>query len=98
MAISALAKKLRLQDVQCALILNAPAAYFETLGKVPAAIKLRHEPLGEFDFARLFVKNREELERLIDRVLQAIKYDAILWISYPKGSSGVQTDGMPRVF
>lgn len=25
-------------------------------------------------------------------MLQAVEYDAVLWISYPKGSSGVDTD------
>lgn len=92
MAISALAKKLRLHDAQRALILNAPEGYLEMLGEVPAAVTIGHEPTGEFDFAHLFVKDRSELERFIDRVLQAIEYDAILWISYPKGGSGVDTD------
>ena len=53
---------------------------------------MEQEPSGEFDFAHLFAEDRDELEQLIDQVLQAIKYDAILWISYPKGSSGVKTD------
>ena len=92
MAISALAKKLRLQDVRRALILNAPEGYLETLGDVPEALEIEQEPSGEFDFAHLFVKDLNELERFIDRVLQAVEYDAVLWISYPKGSSGVDTD------
>ena len=92
MAISALAKKLRLQSAQRALILNAPEGYLETLGEVPAGVTIEQKPTGEFDFAHLFAKDRKELERFIDRVLQAIQYDAILWISYPKGSSGVETD------
>ena len=92
MAISALAKKLRLQDAHCALILNAPEGYREILGEVPEELEIEKEPSGEFDFAHLFVKDRDELEHFIDRLLQAIAYDAILWISYPKGSSGVDTD------
>jgi hypothetical protein len=92
MAISALAKKLRLQDVERALIVNAPKGYSETLGDLPAAVDVEHEPEGRFDFAHLFVKDREELDHLVGPVLQAIEYDAILWISYPKGSSGLDTD------
>jgi hypothetical protein len=92
MAISALARKLRLQDVQRALILNAPQGYLETLGQVPEGLEIKQEPSGQFDFAHLFVKDRSQLERFIDQVLQAIDYDAVLWISYPKGSSGVDTD------
>lgn len=92
MAISARAKKLRLQDVQRSLIVNAPEGYLETLGQPPEGLEIVQEPSGQFDFAHLFVKDRNELERFIDRVLEAIKYDAVLWISYPKGSSGVDTD------
>ena len=92
MAISALAKKLRLQDVRRALILNAPEGYLETLGEVPEELEIEQNPSGKFDFAHLFVKDLNELERFIDQVLKAVEYDAVLWISYPKGSSGVDTD------
>lgn len=92
MAVSALAKKLRLQSAQRALILNAPEEYLEMLGEVPEGVKIELAPSGEFDFAQLFVKDRNELDQFIDQVLHAIEYDAILWISYPKGSSGVKTD------
>ncbi len=86
------AKKLRLHTARRALILNAPEHYLETLGEVPAGITTKQKPTGEFDFAHLFVKNRKDLDRFIDWVFQAIRYDAILWISYPKGTSGVETE------
>ena len=86
------AKKLRLQSAQRALILNAPKGYLEMLGEMPEGLEIEQEPSGKFDFAHLFVKDRNKLEQFIDQVLQAIKYDAILWISYPKGGSGVKTD------
>jgi hypothetical protein len=92
MAINALAKKLRLRDVQRAPILNAPERYLETLGELPEGLEIAQEASGQFDFAHLFVKYRDELEQFVDQVLQAIEYDSILWISYPKGSSGVKTD------
>jgi hypothetical protein len=92
LAVSALAKKLRLHTAKRALILNAPEGYLDTLGEVPAGVKIEQEPKGKFDFAHLFAKDRNELERFIDQVLQAVEYDAVLWISYPKGSSGVETD------
>jgi hypothetical protein len=90
--ISRLAKKLRLQTAQRALILNAPEGYLGLLGDLPAKLELEFEPAGQFDFAHLFVKDKAELQQLIDQLLQAIEYDGLLWISYPKGSSGVKTD------
>lgn len=92
MAISVLAKKLRLHTVKHALILNAPPGYLALLGDIPEEVQLAYELPGSFDFAHLFVKDRQELDQSIDLVLQAITYDAICWISYPKGSSGIKTD------
>ena len=69
MAISALAKKLRLQTAQRALILNAPEGYLEMLGEVPEEVEIEQELLREFDFAQLFVKDQIELDRFIDQVL-----------------------------
>jgi hypothetical protein len=87
-----LAKKLRLYNAKRALILNAPDDYVELLGELPEGLGVARE-LGEgYDFAHLFVRDREELEEHIGAVLGAIKQDAILWISYPKGGSGVETD------
>jgi hypothetical protein len=91
MGITPLAKKLRVQTAQRALILNAPDGYLEMLGEVPE-VAVHTELSGQFDFAHLFVKDRNELDSYIDPVLQVITYDAIFWISYPKGSSGVATD------
>jgi hypothetical protein len=92
MAVSALAKKLQLQKARRALVLNAPGGYLEMLGELPGEIQIEQKISGKFDFAHLFVKERRELDQLIDPVLQAIEYDGMLWISYPKGGSGVKTD------
>ena len=92
MAVSGFAKKLLLHRAQRALLLNAPQGYLELLGEVPEELTIEREPSGQFDFVHLFVKDRAELDQFIDQVLQVIQYDAILWISYPKGTSGVKTD------
>lgn len=92
MNLSALAKKLRFQEVKIALILNAPEGFQEALGEVPATIQTVPEPGVRFDYAHTFVRDRAELDRTIDEALESVKYDGIFWISYPKGSSGVKTD------
>ena len=88
-----LLKKLRLQPGQRALILNAPAGYVEGLGELPEGITLTQAPDGEaFDFVHLFVKDSAQFATFGPLARQAIKYDGILWISYPKGSAKVKTD------
>jgi hypothetical protein len=62
------------------------------LGEVPDEIRIVQSPKGKFDFVHLFVKVRKELDQFIDRVLQAVEYDTLLWTSYPKGTSRVKTD------
>lgn len=49
-------------------------------------------PDGTNEFAHLFVKDSNDLNLYIDQVLKAIAYDAVLWISYLMGSSGVASD------
>ncbi len=88
-----LLKKLRLQPGQRALILNAPAGYVEGLGELPEGITLTQAPDGEaFDFVHLFVKDSAQFATFGPLARQAIKYDGILWVSYPKGSAKVKTD------
>jgi hypothetical protein len=55
-------------------------------------VTLELEPAGEYDFVHLFVKDAAELDRWISQAMDALRYDGVFWISYPKGSSGVKTD------
>lgn len=90
--ISFLTKKLRMMGVKRALLLNAPDGYMDLLGELPGGLVVDFEIKGKYDFAHLFIKDRAALAAHIDAVLGAIDYDAIFWISYPKGSSGIKTD------
>ena len=92
MAKSSLAKKLRIQSGQRVLIMNAPLGYMDELGELPEAVEVAHQPDGPFDFVHLFVKNVAELESLGPAASGAVKYDGLLWVSYPKRSSKVETD------
>jgi hypothetical protein len=85
-------KKLRLQAGQKALLLNAPQGYLETLGELPAGVTLATQPDGEYDFVQLFVKDRAELERYSPAAFQAVKYDGLLWLCYPKQTGKIKSD------
>ena len=92
MAKTSLVKKLRIQAGQRILIMNAPSGYMDELGDLPEDVDVAQEPNGTFDFVHLFVKNVAELERLGPVAIEAVKYDGLLWMSYPKRSSKVRTD------
>lgn len=81
---AALAKKLKLMGRKKPAVINAPEGY-----EVPgASAKLT----GKFDFVQLFVKNEAELAKLAPKAVATLEPDGILWISFPKGSSKIQTD------
>lgn len=86
-----LANKLRIQPGQPILILNPPPGYLDELD-LPEGVELAERPEGTFDFVHLFLKNTAELESLGPTAMKAVKYDGLLWISYPKQSSKVETD------
>jgi hypothetical protein len=85
MAENPIAKKLKLTGRQRPAVINAPKDY--DLG-VDAEKKLK----GKFDFIQLFVRNKAELDKLAPKAAAALEPESILWISFPKGTSKIQTD------
>ena len=73
-----------------AAIINAPAGYeaaaFPGLERASASLA------GSFDWMQLFVQSEAELRMLTPKIATALKPDGLLWISFPKGTSKVQTD------
>ena len=47
---------------------------------------------GQFDWVQMFVKNKAEIDKLAPRAVKALKPERLLWVSFPKGSSQIQTD------
>ena len=85
-------KKLRLQPGQRALFLNAPKSLYTPLGTLLKELTLVDEPSGELDFAIYFAPNSMEMAAAIPHILEHLVHDGLLWVAYPKRSSGVETD------
>ncbi|MEK6587401.1 MAG: hypothetical protein AABY97_00980 [Chloroflexota bacterium] len=92
MAESALAKKMTLRPGSRVAILNAPEGYRKELASLPKDVELVGQLRGKFDWIQLFVRTRTELEASAPRAIAALKPESVLWISFPKGSSKIQTD------
>jgi hypothetical protein len=86
---SPLAKKMKLKPGAQAAVIHAPESYVE---------ELRHDTAlsptlkGKFDWIQIFVRTKSELEELAPKAAKALKPESILFISFPKGSSKIQTD------
>jgi hypothetical protein len=92
MPASALARKMKLKPGQRAALLNAPDGYLNELSPLPAGVEVAEKLQGQFDWVQIFVKSKAELDKLIPKVVGALKPESLLWISYPKGTSKIQTD------
>jgi hypothetical protein len=91
-AASALAKKLKLDTASRAAVINAPDGYIKSLGALPKTITLSENLSGSFDWIQIFVKNQAEFKALALKAIKAMSAESRLWISFPKGSSKIQTD------
>ena len=87
-----LLKKMKLKPGQRAAIINAPGGYVETLQPLPEDVAMAEDLVGTFDWVQLFVKTQAELEQVIAHVRAALKPAGMLWITFPKGTSKIQTD------
>ena len=92
MATNALATKMKLKPGYSAAIVGAPANYLKELSPLPAGVKVSADLKGKYDWLQVFVKTKAEIERMAPRAILALKPESILWISFPKGSSRIQTD------
>jgi len=72
--------------------LNAPRNYRTLLRPLPAGAKILPQ-LGRLaPFIHCFCKRRAELARRFPSFARVLTPDGTLWISWPKGTSGVATD------
>jgi hypothetical protein len=92
MSENVLLKKMKLKAGQRAAIISAPDGYIAALQPLPANVELAEQLAGTFDWVQVFVKTQAELEQAIPQIAAAFKPDSTLWITFPKGTSKIQTD------
>jgi hypothetical protein len=83
------AKKMKLKPGLKAAIINAPENYVDALRHDTALSPTLN---GKFDWIQIFVRSKAELDALAPKAAKALKPESMLWISFPKGSSKIQTD------
>ena len=90
MPTQSLAKKLKLNPGAQAALLNAPSGYAEMFSTEGTSFDLALH--GAYDWIQIFVKSKAELDAIMPQVKTALKPVSLLWISFPKGTSKIQTD------
>ena len=74
------------------LCAGAPAAYADIVGKLPAGVTIASSAKAPLDMVHLFVIQAKGLAARLRDYRKAIAPDGMIWVSWPKKSSGVVTD------
>lgn len=85
-------RKLGLKSgMDCAMI-DAPDDYEDLLGGLPEGVTVRDATCDSLDFVHLFVKERKGLADRLKTFRGRIAQNGMIWVSWPKKASGVETD------
>jgi hypothetical protein len=84
------AEKMQMKPNHRVLTPNAPRFYAMLVGGLPEGAQVVKS--GDADLVHLFVKDRAELGRHLAATLASVGADTLLWISFPKQTSGLATD------
>jgi hypothetical protein len=86
-----LAKKLGIKDGFRIALIAMPADVRKELKLALANCHVRADR-KPFDFAMLFAYSKAELEKEFSKIVRRLAPAGMLWVSWPKKSSGVPTD------
>ncbi len=75
-----------------ACVLNAPDGFRELLVGLPAELTLLDQTTASANFIHFFAHGRDELDKVFQTLAESVAKDGMIWISWPKKSSGVPTD------
>lgn len=87
-----LAKKLGIKPGSILRLINQPVHYFELFADLPENLRIVSDPAASKDLIHFFTRTYDELNLLLPQLKGEIKSAGAIWVSWPKKSSGVQTD------
>ena len=87
-----LAKKLGIKEGSRVALVNAPKDFRSELGDLPDDVKFLKTSSSSLDLVLLFVLSERILARDFLKLAQQLTANGMIWIAWPKKSSGVTTD------
>ncbi|WP_298253816.1 DUF3052 domain-containing protein [Bradyrhizobium sp.] len=88
----AVAQKLGIKPGFCIFADGSPRAYDNMVGPLPPGASLRAKPKPPLDMVHLFATQAAGLAVKLRAYRKAIAPDGMIWVSWPKKSSGVASD------
>lgn len=88
-----LPRKLGIKEGHLVATMSAPPGFDETLGALPAGVRVRSglRGTGPFDVVVAFVRTESELTSRFDAARQKLATAGGLWVAWPKQSSPLAT-------
>jgi len=86
-----LTKKLGIRPGSIVVLVDAPDGVEATLGELPPDVTLRRGNRGAREITIWFEISSSRLSKRIEAIVQGAG-KGVLWIAWPKGSSGIDTD------
>ena len=87
-----LAQKLGFKPGATVVVRDAPANYQALLGRAARDFKFTNRLGARSEFVHLFAARRSEMARELKSLRQRVAETGMVWVSWPKKSSGVATD------
>ena len=87
-----LAKKLGIKEGSKIRLVNQPQDYFELFENMPPNVQVLTDKKLKKDLVHYFTKKAIELQKDIVSLKNEIQENGMIWISWPKKSSKVETD------
>jgi hypothetical protein len=87
-----LARKLGIKEGFRIALVNAPKDFESELGELPGNVQFIKRPAKSLDIILFFVLTERTLTRDFAKLAARLTPNGMLWIAWPKKSSGVATD------
>jgi hypothetical protein len=84
-------KKLGLKPGMTCQALDPPDDYADLMAGLPQDVRFG-APRGPLDFVHIFVREADGLQDRLTRLRLQIAPNGMIWVSWPKKASGVETD------
>jgi len=85
-------KKLGIKKGFNCLVINPPLNFLDLLGELPPAVTISKKLSGKFDYIHFFTESKPELTKKFLSFKKSLNKNGIIWISWPKKLSKLQTD------
>lgn len=89
---SPLVTKLGIKDGFKIYVKNPPTNYHQLISPIPDDVEIKKRLSKQLDMIHFFTKRKDELAGCINDYVSRIKINGMIWVSWPKKASKVETD------